>query len=50
MQRVYEENEWGKVSKRIVTILLLMNSLHVWHLKMRFCDQVHTASEHATYL
>ena len=22
MQRVYEENEWGKVSKRIVTILV----------------------------
>ena len=22
MQRVYEENEWGKVSKRIVTICL----------------------------
>ena len=21
MQRVYEENEWGKVSKRIVTVL-----------------------------
>ena len=23
MQRVYEENEWGKVSKRIVTVIRL---------------------------
>ena len=23
MQRVYEENEWGKVSKRIITLLLI---------------------------
>ena len=23
MQRVYEENEWGKVSKRIITLSIL---------------------------
>ena len=27
MQRVYEENEWGKVSKRIVTEPLVFFSL-----------------------
>ena len=26
------------------------NRLDVWQLKMQFCDQAHTASEHATYL
>ena len=24
MQRVYEENEWGKVSKRIVTVRMML--------------------------
>ena len=32
MQRVYEENEWGKVSKRIVTLSLTASSKHyeIW--------------------
>ena len=29
---------------------LLMNRLHIWHLKTQFCDQAHTDSEHVTYL
>ena len=28
MQRVYEENEWGKVSKRIITTGVLHERLH----------------------
>ena len=39
-----------KQMMQCVGCTLLMNRLHVWHLKTQFFDQAHTASDHATYL
>ena len=34
MQRVYEENEWGKVSKRIITFCDIVIESSVWVISM----------------
>ena len=47
-QRIYGLRLLGMLNW--TTMKAVMNRLHVWHLKMRFCDQAHTDSEHVTDL
>ena len=46
MQRVYEENEWGKVSKIIITASVQQNSTLTSNYSSNYSKNVHAPALH----